>query len=160
MTEDEENKLLAFAFKQDASAIRCADFLIKSSQTLDDLYDRDKPVSSLQCVNMVLNLSVDMVREPFYQKHQSSMVFIIERAIMQWMEANTIEGDKLASNASLLAAYIIRSSITDALIKMVYLLGDRQHGLTVARQLREAVYSDNEEFAEYLRERDEKILGV
>ena len=154
MDSAKEKELLHFALKGDQHAINCAEIIFAASQTLDDIWDKDKEVTGAQAASMVLNLTVDLVRNPFYQKHQFSMVHIIERAVMRWVEANDLE---VTGEEDLLRiAYIIRSSTTDAVIEMAYLLGDRQHGRTAASVLRKAIYSDNESFAQYMAAFTEK----
>lgn len=148
--KEDEIKLLDWAFKENLHAIQCVEILANSSQTLDDLWDKDKEVSGEQCVSMVLSLIVDLIRNPFYQAHQAAMTRIIERSIMQWIEANDIERD--GNETDLRVSYIIRSSITDAIIEMAYLLGDRNWGREVAKVLRKTIYSDNESFEQYLTE--------
>lgn len=155
MNPQQENELLSKSFRNNVDAIACAKYIINASQVLDDLWDKDKEVSGSQAVTMVIHLTVDLARNPFYLRHQVAMVSIIERAIMQWMEANDIEKD--AHKDELRVSYVIRSSITDAIIQMVYLLGDRNHARAAAREIRRMVYLDNESFDDYVNEHSSEV---
>ncbi len=153
MKNEQELELLKWAYKGNVDAINCALIISRCSQTLDDLWDKDKDVSGPDAVSMMLAMTVDLVRNPFYLKNQASFVRIIERAIMQWVEANDLEAEQSGEHIHI--SYIIRSSVTDAIIEIAYLLGDRQWGRVVAKKIRQAVFSDNESFEEYKKE----ILG-
>lgn len=147
-----QQKLIQWALKNNAEALNCAQHIIASSQILDDLWDGDKPVTGDQCVQMVLSMSVDIHKNAFFIKHRDSMTQIVERAILQWLECNDIERNSEASEKLRTASYILRSSITDLVIQMAYLVGGRAWGRQAAKAIRTAIFEENESFEEYLAE--------
>jgi hypothetical protein len=154
MTSSEENALIKWALKDDACAIACAVTLFEICQTLDDLWDKDKPVSNTQLLQMMLRAMVILPSNPFYTANMQSVISVIEDAIMQWAAANDIEEKSESDYRREMArvAYVIRSSTNDVLIKLARIVGGYEWEREVALAVREKVYLSSETFQEYIEE--------
>jgi len=141
-----EQQLIAWALKDDKSAIECLNLLSSASQTLDDLYDQDKKLARIAPINMVMNLTVLLHRNEFFRRHSSEVINLLERAIRRWLEASDLEEKKQL----LCVSYVIRSAMTDLTIDMAYLVGGPDWGRSAAVEIRKFVYT--EPFEDYLQE--------
>lgn len=157
MNVEQQQALVHKALKGHAAAIELFHALAWASQMIDDYWDGDKPVSRDDMLRVVLLLTVDVPRNPFYLAAQDEMVGFIEDAMCFWMQASDLEDSACTLRAVeaqtvLQVSYITRSVVTDLLIRMARLVGGRQHEREIAMEVRRAVYSDNEPLRDYINE--------
>ena len=145
-----ESELLSFWLKENPAAIELAQCWIAISQTWDDLYDGDKPVSKDQINSMMAMALIDIPKNPFFQQHCFELLPMVEHCLMTWLDANTLEAT--GDERDLQVSYIIRSTMTDLIIHMAGMVGGKLWRRKAALAIRKAIYHDNESFEDYQKE--------
>lgn len=150
-------QLVHDALKGNVAAIDLFNALAWASQLIDDYWDADKPVAREDMLRVILVLTVDVPRNPFYRAVQDEVVSFIEDALCFWLQASDIEecaclASPSEAHAMLRISYITRSVITDLLIRLARLVGGRAHERAIAMKVRSLVYGGNEPFPEYVNE--------
>lgn len=145
-----EDEILAFWLKENPDAIALAKAWISISQTWDDLYDGDKPVSKDQINTMMMLALLDIPQNRFFQCHCHELLPMVEHCLMTWLDANTLEAS--GDERDLQVSYIIRSTMTDLVIHLAGIVGGKLWRRRAALAIRQAVYRDNEPFENYMKE--------
>lgn len=121
MTPDpNEVAMLRFWLKENEDAVRFCLDVFSISQTLDDLVDRDAPVSGEEIERMAMLMFSDIPRNPFYRQHQDSLQSFMETALMYWMDANKLEA---RGEAGRRLAFVFRDIIGGLANKCALLIG-------------------------------------
>lgn len=144
----DQSALLNHVLKGDVPAIQLANDFFEFSQILDDLWDKDKPVSNDQLLRMAKLALVHIPKNAFFIHHQVLLAHVIDDTLNRWVEASDLEEKK----ELLYVSYITRSSTTNLLIKMAYLIGGDDWGRQAAYDINKAIYSDNESYETYKEE--------
>lgn len=85
----------------DADAARCVVLLSAISETWDDLIDGDKKLAPPDINQAFVNALVGLNTNPFYKKHQVTILPIVFAGINAWMDANELEGASTAEHRRL-----------------------------------------------------------
>ena len=106
-----------------------------AARTLDDLVDRDEPVTDEQIVNAFFGLLVDLPLLPFFQRHRDVLTGVQLVALNAWLDANHLErrGDATAQ----LYAHVLRDAVNELLVAVAYLTGGFRHMRRVSLRARD-----------------------
>lgn len=107
----------------------------------DDLIDRDKPVSPEDIHKIFWFALVDLQIDPFFQKHKSHLLPILQNAIFNWRAANVMES--LATEGDLQCAYQLRTTYIDLISNTLALERGFEYSLSVTRLLRVEMASES-----------------
>ena len=113
---------------------------------VDDLTDRDKPVSNEAIEKGMWSALVDLPRNPFYRRHFDTLNPIVANSILNWGAANEFEKH---DDARLEIAFVIRSDYANVLIQSAYLVGGKDWAVKVTPIIRQLW--TRETFQDYLR---------
>lgn len=157
MKPEQQKSLYVIVFKGNVDAIDVANLLGGISQTYDDLIDKDVGHINPEDIHeMMLDGLVNLQENAFWKKHQTELMWQLKRSIRRWREANDLEAEPSLSN--LLLAYVIRSSLTDILIDMSYIIGGELWGRQAAKKIRALIYTEH--FDVYVQEHRSKLNGM
>ena len=115
---DERNARLA-RWVGDANAVAWLLDLWDAYEVVDDLVDRDKPVSETDVFRMLWELAVDAPANPFFLKHHRELLPVMRLGINHWIDSVVLEKD--GTDRSLRFSYVLRGaymSITQTVIEI------------------------------------------
>lgn len=112
----------------------------------DDLVDRDRRPSDEEIHSAMFAALVEIPLNPFFQKHQDSLMPVLVNAVSNWKAANEFE--RTDDKRLLSIAYVIRSDYANLLSLMAYLVGGPEWAAKSATLLR-AAWTE-EDFDAYL----------
>ncbi len=139
-------QLVAYWLKGHTDACAFIATVFDIAHTLDDLTDRDKPVSTVQVQTAFRSALIDLPRNPFYAQHFALLNGALHLAFLNWMTANKLETDP--GEAGKDVAFILRSSYTDLITLCAWIVGGEAWSVQVAADVR--VNASNEGKAQYL----------
>lgn len=142
---EDQRAALEHAFKGNEDAVGLIDMLAGASQTWDDLIDKDKPVSDESINGMMLDLLVNLPRNPFWRAFRDELQPIIEQCIIDWMSANTLEK---AYRHDRTLAFVLRDNLAAVAIRCATIIGGMQWAIEVAPEIRRTLH--DEPLDEYL----------
>ncbi|MCY4470299.1 MAG: hypothetical protein OXC08_16415 [Thiotrichales bacterium] len=115
---DVRNRLLA-GWVRDPDAVRWLLDLWDAFEVVDDLIDKDKPVSDERILRMLWEFAVDCPTNPFFLRHAHTLAPVLHLGVNHWIDANDLERE--GTDASLRFSYILRAaymSITQTVVEL------------------------------------------
>lgn len=138
---------VSYWLKGHAEACIFIDTVFDIAHTLDDLTDRDKPVSTAQAQSAFRSALIDLPRNPFYVQHFALLNAALHLAFLNWLAANNLEV-RADDDAAKDVAFILRSSYADLITVCAYIIGGEAWAVQVAADVR--VHASSEGKAQYL----------
>lgn len=121
-------------------AVQFIEDLFTVFHVVDDLTDRDHPVSTDHFQQTMLTALVTLPRNPFYQTYFALLNGAVHVAITNWQAANALEAS--GSLADLRIAFVLRSSYTDLVPLCAGLIGGESWRQQVAVEVRQDAASE------------------
>lgn len=145
ITDDEQTALLNHALLGNAAAINFCEAVFGISQVWDDLIDRDVVVDN-ETINMVFwDALITLPNNPFYRAHILTLTPLLQAAIVDWMDANTLEGHGIHQKQ---CAFVLRDSLVGIVIHCAFLVGGWEHMRAISVEVRSTLYDETQD--EYL----------
>lgn len=147
-SRENEAEFIYWAVKGNDAAFDLVNTLFQVSQTLDDLMDKDKPVSDKELFSAFHSCLVEIPRNPFYLKHLNYLVPLFSQYLMDWYDATMIEraDDDHLKNV----AFGLRSNIGALISQCAYLIGGIDWQCEVSVKVREHIWMET--LQDYKRE--------
>lgn len=100
----------------------------------DDLYDKDKEVTSNESNDVIASLAFELGTNEFYRKHRDRIESVIFIGWNAWMDSNDWikEDDKLKSSA----AFFLRDTINEITFLIAWLCGGIKHARKISPMIR------------------------
>jgi hypothetical protein len=149
MARDNEEKFLQWALQGHTAAVMLCQRVFKVSQILDDLIDKDKPVSDEDIYKAFFNAMVSIPLNAFYQQHQVYLVPLFNQYLTDWYDATLMErqGDNHFRNVS----FATRSNVGSIIGQCAFLIGGLDWQREVSVRVREHIHEDTlEQYKEEL----------
>jgi len=101
---------------------------------LDDLVDRDKPVTAERVGMMVLGVLEGLATNPFFQTHAAALLPVFRLGALNWVESERLraEGDERER----WAAEVFKSLYQEVFWLTAGICGGREHQLAMMRKHR------------------------
>lgn len=144
---DTQHALLMFWLKGNTAAVEFCEEVFMVSQVLDDLVDRDKPVTARKIEQMAMAMFSTIPRNPFYIQHRDSLQSYLETALMYWIDGNRLETQGRGGQH---LAFVFRDIIGGVINKCALLIGGPEWWETISLDVHRRV-SHNESFESYSR---------
>jgi len=140
MPRRDEASFIHSALQGDVDAIDFCNIIFRASQVLDDLIDRDKPVTDDQIIATFWNILIDLPQNPFYRRHVDTLVPMMQVFLRDWMDATRLEtmGDHEQN-----IAFVLRDTIGGLVIHVAALVGGYEWANTHAVSIRQHVFEDS-----------------
>lgn len=134
-----ERELLNDWLLGDVHAVQFCEALFKISQIWDDLIDeRDK--ASNDDINQAFWLALAVIpTNPFYLRNGDHLQPLIQKAILDWMDANQLEQlDDHEKNI----AFVLRDTVSTIVLDCARLIGGYEWARSISMQVRKAIYDE------------------
>lgn len=121
MPRPNERAFLQQALQDCAPAIAFCETLFRISQTLDDLVDRDRPVSDDALYAAFWQALVELPANPFYRQNELYLRPLMAAALQDWRDSVILErsGDRHGQTL----AFVLRDQLTSVVVQCAYLIG-------------------------------------
>ncbi|NWB55138.1 hypothetical protein [Pseudomonas sp. F8002] len=120
MSETQE-QLLARVLKGDPNAITFCETLFAISQTLDDIVDGDKALTTNDIYHAFWLALIELPINPFYRHFENFVRPLMAAALQDWRDSVTLELDGDHHGRSL--AFVLRDQLTGLVVQCAYLIG-------------------------------------
>lgn len=116
---------LVAEYVEDPAALEYIEALAFISQTFDDLYDRDRPVTGEDFYRLLRVTLIAIPSSPFFEAHKGYLLPVLSQALLDWRFSNTVEKNP-GDRSRMEVARVLRSAVTPILRAVVLLLrGER-----------------------------------
>lgn len=152
MPRPDEHAFLTQVLPQCPDAVAFCETLFRISQTLDDLIDKDQPVSDDAIVSAFWQALIELPGNPFYRRHELYLRPLMAGALQDWRDSVLLErGDDDHGKA---LAFVLRSQLTSLVVQCAYLVGGEDWMNHVSEPIRRHFHDHS--FAEYLTDLEEE----
>lgn len=146
-----DEQFMMHAYRNNSDAVRLAMELRHVSHALDDLVDKDKPITDEQVRATFWRALIVLPANPFYAEHLSFLHPLMAAALVNWQIANVFEkcGEEERN-----MAHSLRYDIATVFVMIAYLVGGRVWAESVGPEIRRR--TQRETLAAYLDELKKK----
>jgi hypothetical protein len=140
MPQPNEREFLVSVLKGDITAIAFCEMLFRISQTLDDLIDRDKPVSDDAIYMAFFEALIALPGNPFYRANELFLRPIMASALQDWRDSTILErqGDRHGRTL----AFVLRDQLTSLVIQVAGIVGGVQWMHEISSDIRRHFHED------------------
>lgn len=148
MPQPNEREFLHYVLKDNAPAILFCESLFRVSQTLDDLIDRDKPVTNDAIYQAFWEALIDIPTNSFYRAYELTLRPLMAAALQDWKDSVTLERDDSHHNKTI--AFVLRDQLTSLVVQCACLVGGFVWMQQVSKDIRLQFHSET--LGEYINE--------
>ena len=147
MSQPNEREFLQHVLKDHAPAILFCESLFRVSQTLDDLIDRDQPVTDDTIYQSYWEALIEIPSNSFYRANEITLRPLMAAALQDWKDSVTLERD---SQHGRTLAFVLRDQLTSLVVQCSCLIGGFDWMQQVSKDIR--LQFHNETLGEYINE--------
>lgn len=140
MPRQDEHAFLCRVLPNQPAAVAFCETLFRISQTLDDLIDRDRPVSDEAVVSAFWQALIELPANPFYRQHEPYLRPLMASALQDWRDSVTLERSSDRHHRTL--AFVLRDQLTTLVIQCAYLIGGEAWMTQVSVPIRQHFHED------------------
>lgn len=140
-----EQDFIGWALKGNRSAIDYCNIVFGTSQVMDDLIDRDKPVSNDQIHELMWKLMVDLPSNAFFMRYFNQLVPLHRQYLNDYRDANILE--RHGNKRDLQISFVLRDSVSTLIIQVAYLIGGKEWMDEISIHARKMIF--DEPFSSY-----------
>jgi hypothetical protein len=152
MPQHNEREFLQAVLQGNGPAIAFTETLFRISQVLDDLVDRDKPVSDAQIYRAFWEALIDLPGNPFYRQHEIALRPLMASALQDWWDATRLESESDIHGRTL--AFVLRDMLTGVVVQCAGLVGGFEWMQAQSVAIRKHFHEDT--FGKYLDDLERK----
>jgi hypothetical protein len=156
--QDKNHEFLNRIFQGDESAMVLVRHIYRLAHLIDDIVDRDRPVSDKEVYEAFWIALVQIPSNSFYCRYQKELVPVAATSILNWVAATDLEKRPSPTVDQLHVAHIIRCGVVDVLMLMATIIGGVKWGFEIAADLQ--MHCQDESFLTYLREHSQGHQGA
>lgn len=123
----------------EAAATYC-EMLFRISQTLDDLIDKDKPVTDAVLIRTFWEALIELPANPFYRQHEPYLRPLMASALQDWRDSACLERSDNHHYKTL--AFVLRDQLTGMVSQCAYLVGGYEWMNKVSLSIRDHFHED------------------
>ena len=146
MTKPSQRDFLRYALRDNTSAVLFCEIIINISQTLDDLIDKDQPLSDDDIFQSYWEALIEIPANQFYRAHDLTLRPLMAAALQDWKDSVTLERDGTHHSKTL--AFVLRDQLTGLITQCAYLAGGYEWMQSVSMEVRH--YFQPESFETYM----------
>ena len=140
MPRQDEHAFLCRVLPNHPAAVAFCETLFRISQTLDDLVDRDRPVSDEAVMSAFWQALIELPANPFYRQHELYLRPLMAGALQDWRDSVTLE--RSGDHHGRTLAFVLRDQLTSLVIQCAYLVAGEQWMNQVSVAIRQHFHED------------------
>ncbi|MBD9415935.1 hypothetical protein IB234_15335 [Pseudomonas sp. PDM16] len=140
MPRPNEREFLHRVLQDQAAPIHFCETLFRISQTLDDLVDRDRPVTDDAIYEAFWQAMIELPANPFYRANDLYLRPLMAGALQDWRDSVRLERAGDHHGQSL--AFVLRDQLTSLVVQCTYLVGGSAWMQQVSEEVRRHFHED------------------
>lgn len=140
MPRQDEAVFLRSVLQNNESAAAFCESLFRISQTLDDLIDKDNPVTDATLIRTFWEALIELPANPFYRQHEPYLRPLMASALQDWRDSACLERTDNHHFRSI--AFVLRDQLATVLIQCAYLVGGYDWMNQVSVPVRQHIHED------------------
>lgn len=141
MPRQDEAAFLRSVLRNNEAAATYCEMLFRISQTLDDLIDKDKPVTDAALVRAFWEALIELPANPFYRQHEPYLRPLMASALQDWRDSVHLERSNSYHYKTL--AFVLRDQLTGIVTQCAYLVGGYEWMSQVSPSVRAHFHEDS-----------------
>lgn len=141
MPRQNEATFLRSVLRNNEAAAQFCEVLFRISQTLDDLIDKDKPVSDGVLIRTFWEALIELPANPFYRQHEPYLRPLMASALQDWRDSTCLE--RSGSHHYKTLAFVLRDQLTGLVTQCAYLIGGYEWMGQVSLSIRDHFHEDS-----------------
>lgn len=155
MPRSNEREFLQHVLQGQHAPILFCETLFRISQTLDDLIDKDRPVSDDAIYDAFWEALIELPANPFYRAHEPYLRPLMAAALQDWRDSVRLERSGNHHHRTL--AFVLRDQLTSLVVQCAYLVGGSQWMQKVSGEVRLHFHEDT--LMDYVGELNKRRAG-
>lgn len=148
MPKPNEREFLQHVLQNHGPAILFCETLFRISQTLDDLLDRDRPVSQETVYNAFFEALIGLPANAFYRENELFLRPLMAMALQDWRDSFVLE--RIGRYHERTLAYVLRDQLSGLVVQCAGLIGGAQWMQQIGPEIR--LHFHDEPLEQYLAE--------
>lgn len=140
MPRSNEREFLQHVLQNEPAPILFCEMLFRISQTLDDLVDRDRPVSDDAIYSAFWQALIELPSNAFYRTHEPYLRPLMAAALQDWRDSVRLE--RRGDHHGRTLAFVLRDQLTSLVVQCAYLIGGSAWMQTVSEDIRLHFHED------------------
>lgn len=140
MPQPNEREFLQHVLKDHGPAILFCESLFRVSQTLDDLIDRDQPITDDAIYQSYWEALIEIPSNSFYRANEITLRPLMAAALQDWKDSVTLERD---SQHGRTLAFVLRDQLTSLVVQCANLVGGFHWMQQVSKDIRLHFHEDS-----------------
>ncbi|WP_045405399.1 hypothetical protein [Vibrio jasicida] len=159
-------ELIDKAVLSDQAAASFCRTLFNVSQVLDDLIDKDKPLSDDEIFKAFWDCLIEVPKNPFYIRNAPTLIPMMQVFLVDYRDSVILErADNLNAQQNdhgKHIAFVLRDSVGSIITHCAYLVGGYEHMEKISALVRTTIYNESlEQYMEALcQETQAQILKI
>lgn len=141
MPQPNEREFLQHVLKDHGPAILFCESLFRVSQTLDDLIDRDQPITDDAIYQSYWEALIEIPSNSFYRANEVALRPLMAAALQDWKDSVTLERDAGSHGRTL--AFVLRDQLTSLVVQCANLVGGFHWMQQVSKDIRLHFHEDS-----------------
>lgn len=146
MPQPDEQSFLESIFPDQPYVIEFLNTLFKTTQVIDDLIDKDRPIDDDAIFRAFWSCLFEIPLNPFYRQNEIYLRPILATGFQDWWDSVKLE--RSGDHHGKTLAFVLRDSLTSVVIQCAYLVGGYDYMQAVSEGIRRHAHEDT--LAEYL----------
>lgn len=140
MPRSNESAFLHQVLPNSPAAVAFCETLFRTTHVIDDLIDKDRPVSDEAIFRAFWDCLFELPLNPFYRQHEPYLRPIVANGFQDWWDSVKLEraGDRHGRTV----AFILRDNLTSVVVQCAYLIGGYEWMQRVAEPIRRHAHED------------------
>lgn len=140
MPRSDEREFLQHVLQGQHAPILFCETLFRISQALDDLIDKDRPISDDAIYEAFWEALIELPANPFYRAHEPYLRPLMAAALQDWRDSVRLE--RSGKHHSRTLAFVLRDQLTSVVVQCAYLVGGRDWMQKVSEEVRLHFHED------------------
>ena len=141
MPRQNEATFLRSVLRNNEAAAQFCEMLFRISQTLDDLIDKDKPVTDAVLIRTFWEALIELPANAFYRQHEPYLRPLMASALQDWRDSACLERSGSYHHKTL--AFVLRDQLTGLVTQCAYLIGGYEWMGQVSLSIRDHFHEDS-----------------
>lgn len=141
MPRPNEAAFLRDVLRNNEAAAQFCESLFRISQALDDLVDKDKPVTDTELIRTFWEALIELPANAFYRQHEPFLRPLMASALQDWRDSACMERSDSAHYRTL--AFVLRDQLTAVVTQCAYLIGGYDWMNQVSLSIRDHFHEDS-----------------
>lgn len=140
MPQADEQEFLKTVFGGRGDVIDFLNTLFRTTQVIDDLVDKDRPVDDDEIFHAFWSCLFELPTNPFYRQNEVYLRPILAAGFQDWWDSVKLE--RSGDDHGKTIAFVLRDSLTGVVIQCAYLVGGYDYMQEVSERIRRHAHED------------------